>query len=107
MQLAWPITLRWACVPTSQSGGGASMPSSSRLSPTSPGSRETTAFLCAMSRANLPVPDPEASITAERALQCARPCPEARIEADRRLTGIADRALDFLEIPRCEIVALL
>ena len=41
-----------------------------------------------------------------RGLQRSRPCPEPRIEADRRLTGIADRALDFLEIPRCKIVAL-
>src|SRR6516162_5713855 len=107
MQLAWPITLQWVCAPASQSGGGASMPSSSSRSPTSPGSCATTAFLSSMNRANLPVRDAEASITAERALQCAHPCAKARIEADRRLAGIADRTLDFLEILRCEIVALL
>ena len=41
------------------------------------------------------------------ALQCARPCPEARIEAHRSFARVADRALDFLEIARGEIMALL
>ena len=42
-----------------------------------------------------------------RGLQRSRPSAEPGIQADRRLTGIADRALDLLEISRCEIVALL
>src|SRR5260370_20733043 len=40
-------------------------------------------------------------------LQRTCPTAEARIELDRRLTGIADRALHLLEIARGEIVALL
>jgi hypothetical protein len=41
------------------------------------------------------------------ALQCTRPCSEACIKADRGLAGVAHRALDLLEIPHGEIVALL
>jgi len=40
-------------------------------------------------------------------LQCTRPRSKTRLERHRRLAGVADRALDLLEIAHGEIVALL
>src|SRR3954452_15990232 len=46
-------------------------------------------------------------LSARRQLQRPRPRTKPRIELDRGLAGIADRALDLLKIARGEVVALL
>ena len=40
-------------------------------------------------------------------MQCARPSTETRIQLNRGLAGVTDRALDLLEIARREIMPLL